>query len=539
MLFPFLINVPVTRLSRIAERVFKFEIANPEDREAVERALFSVFGFDVLSEQSIRHLLFEHLDESEIEQLCSSFRLQSGLSVYDTAAVLSTMTWSANSKLVAEVSRLLRLDSMFLPRSRSLEAQSDEFSPRVKLKPMLDYQSDVVARLITLLLSDESVDRRALMQLPTGAGKTRTCMEALANFLVNRKDNQVPAGVLWLSHSEELLEQSVGALRGVWSNKGSYPLKVQRFWSSYNLVFDNLVDSFVFASFQKLVRFGLRIEEEAFESFSRSFAVVVVDEAHKINAPKISEIVEKVLSLNSDCKLLGLTATPGRSASMDHENRRLVKMFGGKLITSDLLGSNPIQYLQERKILSKVVHMDLLSPTEVKATRHHDAIDDLAPSILSRLALDEERNELIVGVAKREASILGGRVLIFCCTSQHSERIAAYLALAGVPSASITHTTKRSTRTSMISLFREGKIKCLCNYGVLTTGFDDPEITCVLIARPTSSLVLYSQMLGRGLRGEAMGGRDSCKVIDVKDNFGEYGDIDFVYSYFDGYWNGE
>jgi len=76
----------------------------------------------------------------------------------------------------------------------------------------------------------------------------------------------------------------------------------------------------------------------------------------------------------------------------------------------------------------------------------------------------------------------------------------------------------------------------LINYGILSTGFDAPNIGAVIITRPTSSMVLYSQMIGRGLRGPKVGGREECLLIDVKDNFIGYGDQQIMYDFFDGYW---
>jgi len=58
----------------------------------------------------------------------------------------------------------------------------------------------------------------------------------------------------------------------------------------------------------------------------------------------------------------------------------------------------------------------------------------------------------------------------------------------------------------------------LCNYGVLTTGFDAPSVRCVVVARPTASPILYEQMVGRGMRGPEFGGTKQCLVIDVDDN---------------------
>ena len=88
----------------------------------------------------------------------------------------------------------------------------------------------------------------------------------------------------------------------------------------------------------------------------------------------------------------------------------------------------------------------------------------------------------------------------------------------------------------LIDKFRNGDLDVLCNYGVLTTGFDAPKTNTVMITRPTISPVLYSQMIGRGLRGKLIGGTEFCKIIDVRDNIGEFGDADNVYRIFEEYW---
>lgn len=82
----------------------------------------------------------------------------------------------------------------------------------------------------------------------------------------------------------------------------------------------------------------------------------------------------------------------------------------------------------------------------------------------------------------------------------------------------------------------DSEINILINYEVLTTGFDATNIECVFIARPTQSVVLYSQMLGRGLRGPQMGGKEKCLLIDVKDNLRSYNE-NMAFSHFNNYWN--
>ena len=88
----------------------------------------------------------------------------------------------------------------------------------------------------------------------------------------------------------------------------------------------------------------------------------------------------------------------------------------------------------------------------------------------------------------------------------------------------------------IIDEFRAGNLTMLCNYGVLTTGFDAPKIENVVIARPTTSAVLYEQMIGRGTRGPLNGGTPHCLIIDVKDNIENFGE-QMAYTRYLEYWN--
>ena len=114
--------------------------------------------------------------------------------------------------------------------------------------------------------------------------------------------------------------------------------------------------------------------------------------------------------------------------------------------------------------------------------------------------------------------------------------MATGLAQRGVSAAYVDYTKSPSSRRADIERFQNGEISVLINFGVLSTGFDAPEIQALIIARPTSSLILYSQMIGRGLRGLRVGGNKEVIVVDVKDNFSAYGDLDAMYGHFSGYW---
>lgn len=93
-----------------------------------------------------------------------------------------------------------------------------------------------------------------------------------------------------------------------------------------------------------------------------------------------------------------------------------------------------------------------------------------------------------------------------------------------VPSCDNAQLTETAVRQYFIRQFQQGAIKVLANYQVLTTGFDAPKTSTIIIARPVFSPVRYMQMVGRGLRGPKNGGTDVCKIITVVDNLLQYGD---------------
>jgi len=87
----------------------------------------------------------------------------------------------------------------------------------------------------------------------------------------------------------------------------------------------------------------------------------------------------------------------------------------------------------------------------------------------------------------------------------------------------------------MIEDFKNGKLDFICNYGVLTTGFDAPKTSCIVLCRPTTSEILYEQIIGRGLRGVRFGGTEYCKIIDFADNIERLG-VPLAYKRFSDLW---
>ena len=155
---------------------------------------------------------------------------------------------------------------------------------------------------------------------------------------------------------------------------------------------------------------------------------------------------------------------------------------------------------------------------------------------MKRLSKESVRNIEIVKRLKKECDN-GSKIIFFACGVPHSKQICAFLTLLNIKAAHIDGDVSNNRRKKLINDFVNGKIQIICNYEILSTGFDAPKTDVVFISRPTFSIVLYAQMIGRGLRGPAIGGSKTCKIIDVKDNIQGYSNEDSVYDYFQEYFH--
>lgn len=129
------------------------------------------------------------------------------------------------------------------------------------------------------------------------------------------------------------------------------------------------------------------------------------------------------------------------------------------------------------------------------------------------------------------------QVILFACSVAHAELLSDLCAARDIPARLITGKTAAVDRSRWIEDYKSGTIRMLINYGVLTTGFDAPNTDTVFITRPTASVVLYSQMIGRAIRGPKNGGNERAKVIDVIDNLTGMPSENMAYNYFNNIWS--
>jgi len=425
------------------------------------------------------------------------------------------------------------LPSSFLPTPK-VSLPNEELCEKSAwpYKRLKDYQTRVYEKSYEHLVGNLA---RCVIQMPTGSGKTRTAMEIISDFINQSSPN---AAVIWLAHSEELCEQAIACFRDIWAHIGERDVRLCRcFGSSSSLPFDKEGTLFVVGGFQKLHSM-LKRDDSPFDIMRDRTVLLVVDEAHKVLAPTYKAVTKALIGPLT--RVVGLTATPGRSASDIDQNQELAGFFFNKIIGIEVPDYISVfSFLRKREIMSRVVRDPLITDLKYELTsaqvKYLNQRFDFPPNFLGELGRDQIRNFEIVKRILKECSG-GGQILFFGCSVEHSQFICAVLSFFEVKAAHIDGGTPKSERSYIIESFRKSNLQVLCNYGVLSTGFDAPKTDVVFISRPTSSLVLYSQMIGRGLRGPAIGGTPRCKIIDVVDNIIGLPEEDKIYDYFEEYW---
>ncbi len=183
------------------------------------------------------------------------------------------------------------------------------------------------------------------------------------------------------------------------------------------------------------------------------------------------------------------------------------------------------KHLVQREILCDVYHKTIkLNVYDSKLTLYDKDLDylkqyqDFSKTVIKRLEYDYNRNVKIVDEILKLIQNGKKSILFFACSTEHAKIISTTLNASGIRSRYIDANTDREERHDSIRKFKTQEIHILCNFGILTTGFDAPKTDCVFIARPTMSYLLYTQMAGRGLRGIKNSGTRDCLIIDVDDN---------------------
>jgi len=405
--------------------------------------------------------------------------------------------------------------------------EREEFVGPVGLNPLHRYQETTSKKIVDLLAGDTK-HSRGLVQLPTGAGKTRVAVESVIRE-IKKAPKEEHRLVIWIAQSEELCEQAIETWTYVWQAAGApgERMAVSRLWGGNSAVREETKLHLVVATIQTLA--SIQQTRRSMYEWMSDPDLVIIDEAHGATATSYTPVLSWFgrSFTEKSRSLLGLSATPYRGTN-EKETERLVARFGRNLIEPDEFSAeNAHEYLQEMGVLARVKHRELkgieLKLKDMRSARVEDSQSAMleARIDLQHVADNTQRNEAILDHIK--ASDTKGPTLVFAASVEHAEALAAVLTVEGIPAAAISGKTDLGHRRSIIEDFRNGRIRVLTNFDVLTQGFDAPKVDAVYVCRPTFSPNKYIQMIGRGLRGPLNGGSEEVLIVNVKDNLDQYG----------------
>ena len=356
-----------------------------------------------------------------------------------------------------------------------------------KLRP---YQQEAVdAMLKHFRKSAES----AVIVLPTGAGKSLVIAE-LAR-LARRK-------ILVVTHVKELVEQNHAKYQSYGVQGGIFSAGLKRKDNQHQVTF---------ASVQSVAANLGQFQDE--------YSLIIIDECHRISGDENSQyqrIIEQLRQQNKDLKVLGLTATPyrlGMGWIYRYHYRGFVRSEEDKPFVHCIY-ELPLIYMISRGYLTKPELVDATIAQYDFSALVQNSFGEYAEKDVNELLGKHQRVTRAIIEQVMELAVERQAVMIFAATVEHAKEITGYL--PHEHTALITGATDQNERDKLIQRFKQRQLKYLVNVSVLTTGFDAPHVDFIAILRPTQSVSLYQQIVGRGLRLDE--GKKDCLVIDYTGN---------------------
>jgi ATP-dependent helicase IRC3 len=346
---------------------------------------------------------------------------------------------------------------------------------RLQQLPLRDYQQDCLDAILSKY--QEGVHRQ-LVSMATGAGKT-----VVFSHIIRRLE----CPTLVIAHTNELLGQARDKIRMVCPE-----LDV----GIVNGSIKELDSHVVVASIQ-----SARQPETLHKLIERDFELLIYDECHHSASDTSKEVLSKLGFDGITNKLLvGFTATPFRQ-----DERGLAEVFDEIVFEKSIGELIEEGYLCPPRGIRVAINLDLREVAQSQG--------DYSSKGMSLVMDTQELRGLAVRAYQEHAE--GIPAIVFTCSVGHAKRLERDFKTMGVVAETIHGEMPRSERERILSGYKRGDIQVLCNCQVLTEGFDAPQTSCVIVARPTKSKGLYQQMVGRGLRKHP--NKNDCVVIDFND----------------------
>ncbi len=390
--------------------------------------------------------------------------------------------------------------------------------------PLYKYQRDLVKRVSKDIAKNPH--NKMLLHLPTGAGKTRTAINIVSSHL---RDSEKTL-VIWITASNELCNQAVEEFSDAWKILGSHKLTCYKYFDKHGITLGGIESGFLVASIQQLYIAMNEDNSLQFKSLSENCSLLIFDEAHQCIAPTYKSTVDSIKDSNQNTYMLGLTATPGRGTfEADENDKALADYFGQNKVTMVQPGyESPVQYLIDEGYLSQPSFKVLEYTIPSISKESMSSLDD--ENAIYELSLVDDRNSAIIQIIEDEHSN-GSYIIVFACNVEHAISLSHALNYIGIAAVSLTSSFDKDSniRREKIDRYKSGDVRVIVNYGILTTGFDAPKTNVAIIARPTKSLVLYSQMVGRAMRGYKSGGNKNCRIYTVNDDIKQFKNVNYAF----------
>ena len=521
-------------------------------KQSLIDVILAVKGLDVFDQEKYRYNFFLSLNDIKtIYRLCNIAKIKriDDDDYYSLSVKLSKIPFKENALYNYIIQELLSInDYKFI---NTTDTSNSEFIKNEEkgMNELYDYQYMIKQQAINDLSDEEKGLYKILIHMPTGTGKTKTTMHIISHYI--NHISKAKGLVMWIAHSDELLKQAYQTFKSVWSHLGQRDITIYKGWNGYP---DSFNEGILFTSIQSLL---MKMDKPVFDYIDKNGTLIVFDEVHKAGASKYKKCIDSLMDRQHlyPKHFIGLTA---RTTAVSKENELFSGSFDhiigidvDKVLSISLNKNEAVNYsgskevipfFQDQKILArlnrKVLEYDL-EPSLLRKLRAElkKDIDDYSDDLIKKIGLNQARNTKIVEELRRldEACI---PTIVFACSLQHAQLLSAFLKILNINNSLVYGSMKNPyAREKAISDFKDPKsnVNIIINYEILTTGFDSTNIRCVFITRPTKSVILYSQMIGRGLRGPKMGGNAECLLIDVKENLDAYNEND-AFKHFDEYW---
>jgi DNA repair protein RadD len=339
-----------------------------------------------------------------------------------------------------------------------------------------------------------------LVVMPTGTGKS-LCIagftrEAIAAYGDTR--------VLILTHVKELIQQNFMAMLRAWPEApaGIYSAGLSR---------RDIHAQILFAGIQSIHRHARQVQR---------CDLVLIDEAHLLgrgDSGMYRSFLAQLNEINAGLlKVVGFTATPYRlDSGMLHE--------GKDRLFTDIAFEVPVLEMIQQGYLCPVVPKQTSTQLDVGGVGTRGG-EFIAKDLEAAVDRDEVTRAAVAEIVQHGEG--RGSWLVFCSGVAHARHVRDAVREHGVSAETVTGDTPGPERDGILAAFKAGRLRCVTNANVLTTGFDAPGVDLIALLRPTKSVGLYVQMVGRGTR--LAEGKDDCLVLDFAGNTARHGPIDVV-----------